>query len=183
MRRFRILLILGLTSCGLAAAALLGGCAATTTTCEQKWGLTCDDMGKQYDDMVKQYNETNGLISRSTKQYMCEVVVKQGALDVALRRSLGETESAALRQARAPSTSAILPMPSWMADAKFDIDSRIIADVYAMPLPLNADTVEKYSEGREHLCEIGDPGYDPGVAMKAKARAAGLLKPPNGTGQ
>jgi hypothetical protein len=48
-------------------------------------------------------------------------------------------------------------MPSWMADAAFDIDSRVIADVYAMPQPLSADTVEKYSEGREHLCEIGDP--------------------------
>src|SRR5712692_8023940 len=88
-----------------AAAALLGGCAAATT-CEQKWGLTCDDMGKQYDDVVKQYNETNGLISQFTKENMCEVVVKQVALEVALRRSLGEPQSAVLQQARAPSTSA-----------------------------------------------------------------------------
>src|SRR5713226_1814789 len=145
MRRFRDLLILVLTSCGLAAAALLGGCAATTTTCEQLWGLTCE----QCNDMAKLYNETNRLFSQSTKENACEVGVKQAALDVALRRSLGETQSAVLQQARAPSTS-VIPMPSLMADAKFDIDSRIIADVYAMPQPLNANTVEKYSEGREH---------------------------------
>jgi len=182
MRRFRVLLILVLTSCGLAAPALLGGCAARTTTCEQLWGLTCEDMGKQYDGMVKQYNETNRLISEDAKREGCEVLVKQVALDVALRRSLGETQSAVLQQARAPGTS-VIPMPSWMADAKFDIDSRIIADVYAMPQPLNADPVEKYSEGREHLCEIGDPGYAPDAAMETRARGAGLLKPPNGNGQ
>ncbi len=156
----------------LALVFSVSGCAATTPTCEQLWGLTCNEVSEQWNSASKLANEENRQISENAKENGCEVLVKQVALDVALRRSLGEAQSAVLQHYRAEFLTGKMPMPSAMQDAAFDTNSRIIADVYALPEPLKSDAVDSYAANVERLCEQDDAAYNPSHRLSANLKAA-----------
>jgi hypothetical protein len=152
-----------------AAVTLLGGCA---TPYDPQFS---DLVRNQYEETRKQNIEYLKQNKEMEKEEACEVLVGKKALEVALRRQLGETSQTVLQHCRAELVGGegAITMPSVMTDAALGVWSRIIADVYAMPEPLKADAVENYSANVKGLCVAGDPGYDPSKAPSAHSALDG----------
>jgi hypothetical protein len=164
--KFRHAATLGLIGWYLMLTALAGcGTSEMPQTCLGRFGTTCDDIAKLL-------NDENRESSQAAKEGGCEVLVKQVALDVALRRSLGETQSAVLQHYRSEFLTGKMPMPSAMQDAAFDTNSRIVADVYALPEPLKSDAVDSYAANVERLCEEDDAAYNFNRRLSTNLKAA-----------